>query len=265
MSADDVLFESRPGVSIVTFNRPEARNAITPTMTRMMLAHLEAIEHDASVRCVLVRGAGEHFMAGGDVKSFAETIGLPPEERRALFAARVRAVAPLLLAFERIPQIVVTAVKGACAGAALGIVAGSDIAVAARSAFFLLAQVHIAVSPDGSSSYWLPRAVGLKRAKEIALLGGRFGAEEAERWGLINRVVDDAEFDAVVEKLVQQVASGPATALGETKRLFNGSLNRNIDEQLEAEALAFSACTMSADFGEGLNAFMEKRKPRFGG
>lgn len=264
MSADEVLFERRPGVSIVTFNRPEARNAITPTMTKMILSHLESIENDSSVRCVLVRGAGEHFMAGGDVKSFAETLTLSPEERRSMFAARVRAVTPMLLAFERIPQIVVTAVKGACAGAAVGFVAGSDIAIASRSSFFLLAQVHIGVSPDGSTSYWLPRAVGLKRAKEIALLGGRFSAEDAERWGLLNRVVDDADFDAAVEKLVQQIANGPARAMGETKRIFNQSQTSTLAEQLEAEALAFSSCTTVADFGEGLNAFIEKRKPRFG-
>ena len=137
--------------------------------------------------------------------------------------------------------------------------------IAARSAFFLLAQINIAVSPDGSSSYWLPRAVGLKRAKEIALLGGRFSAEDAERWGLVNRVVDDVDFDAAVEKLAMQIASGPATALGETKRLFNNSLNRTIDEQLEAEALSFSNCAMVPDFGEGLSAFIEKRRPKFGG
>src|SRR5690606_3282830 len=136
--------------------------------------HLEEVEHDPSVRCILVTGAGEHFMAGGDVKSFAETLTLPPEERRELFAARVRAVAPLLKAIERVPQIVVTAVKGACAGAAVGFVAASDLTIATRSSFYLLAQVNIGVSPDGSTSYWLPRAVGLKRAKEIALLGGRF-------------------------------------------------------------------------------------------
>lgn len=261
---DEVLFERQPGVSIVTFNRPEARNALTANVTRLFLAHLESIRDDPSVRCVLVRGAGEHFMAGGDVKSFAETLTLAPEARRELFAARVRAVTPLLLAIERAPQIVITAVKGACAGAAVGFVAASDLTVAARSAFFLVAQVNIGVSPDGSTSYWLPRAVGLKRAKEIALLGGRFGAEEAERWGLVNRVVDDTEFDAVVAKMVQQIANGPARALGETKRLLNESLNRDIGEQLEAEALAFSACTTDADFGEGLNAFIEKRKPRFG-
>ena len=265
MSAEELLIERRPGVSIVTFNRPEARNAITPNIVKLLQAHLESIEHDPSVRCVLLQGAGEHFMAGGDVKSFAETLTLTPEERREKFAARVRNVAPLLKTLERIPQIVVTAVKGACAGAAIGFVAGSDLTIAARSAFFLLAQINIAVSPDGSSSYWLPRAVGLKRAKEIALLGGRFSAEDAERWGLVNRVVDDVDFDAAVEKLAMQIASGPATALGETKRLFNNSLNRTIDEQLEAEALSFSNCAKVPDFGEGLSAFIEKRRPKFGG
>jgi 2-(1,2-epoxy-1,2-dihydrophenyl)acetyl-CoA isomerase len=261
---EEILFERRPGVSIVTFNRPDARNAITPNMVGLFQAHLESIENDASVRCVLVQGAGEHFMAGGDVKSFSETLTLSGEERRELFGARVRAVAPLLKTIERVPQIIVTAVKGACAGAAIGFVAASDLTIATRSSFYVLAQVHIGVSPDGSSTYWLPRAVGLKRAKEIALLGGRFSAEDAERWGLVNRVVDDAEFEAAVDKLVKQIASGPAIALGETKRLLNKSLNHSLADQLEAEALSFSQCTTVPDFGEGLNAFIEKRKPNFG-
>jgi 2-(1,2-epoxy-1,2-dihydrophenyl)acetyl-CoA isomerase len=261
---DEILFERRPGISIVTFNRPEARNALTPNIIKLFQAHLESIEHDPSVRCVLLQGAGEHFMAGGDTKSFSQTLTLSPEERREMFAARVRAVAPLLMAIERIPQIVVTAVKGACAGAAIGFVAASDLTIATRSSFYVLAQVNIAVSPDGSSSYWLPRAVGLKRAKEIALLGDRFTAEDAERWGLVNRVVDDAEFDAAVEKLVKRVANGPARALGNTKRLFNASWGNELSAQLEAEAVSFSDCSTVADFGEGLNAFIEKRKPVFG-
>lgn len=265
MSTEEILFERRPGVSMVTFNRPEARNAITANMLEQFGGHLESIENDPSVRCIVIRGAGEHFMAGADVKNFAKALDLPPEQRRALFAARVRAVAPLLLALERMPQIVVTAVKGACAGAAVGFVAASDLTIATRSSFYVLAQINIGVSPDGSASYWLPRTVGLKRAKEIALLGGRFGADDAERWGLVNRVVDDTQFDAVLEELVQKIACGPARALGLTKQLFNRSQLSGLAEQLEAEALAFSACTMEADFTEALAAFSEKRKPRFCG
>lgn len=260
----DILFERSEGVAKVTLNRPEARNAITPDMVRLFHNFLLSIESDASVRCVLLQGAGEHFMAGGDVKSFAETTTLTGEERRQQFEARVQAVSPLLLTMQRMPQILVTAVRGACAGAGLSWVAGSDIAIATRSSFYVLAQINLGLPPDGSGTYWLPRAVGLKRAKEIALLGGRFTAEEAERWGLLNRVVDDAEFDEAVNKLVTRIATGPAMALGRTKRLLNQSLDNSLAAQLQAEAEAFSSCAAHPDFVEGANAFIDKRKARFG-
>lgn len=262
--SDEILFERRDGAAIVTLNRPEARNAITPEMTRLFNDFLQSIEHDRAVRCVLLRGAGEHFMAGGDVKSFSETASMSGAERQRSFEARVHAVTPLLLTMQRMPQILVTAVRGACAGAGLSWVAGSDLTIAARSSIFVLAQINIACSPDGSGSYWLPRAVGLKRAKEIALLGGRATAEEAERWGLVNRVVDDADFDAAVEDLIKRLAAGPATALGRTKRLLNQSLSNNLAAQLELEAASFAACAAEPDFLEAVGAFVEKRKPRYG-
>jgi 2-(1,2-epoxy-1,2-dihydrophenyl)acetyl-CoA isomerase len=225
---------------------------------------LQQVETDRSIRCVLLRGAGDHFMSGGDVKSFSETVNLAPDDRRRMFEARVQAVAPLLLTMERMPQILVTAVKGACAGAGLSWVAASDLTIAARSSFFLLAQTKIAVSPDGSGTYWLPRAVGLKRAKEIALLAERFSADDAERWGLVNRVVDDEQFEQAVEDLVKRIAAGPAIAFGHTKKLMNHSLGNSLATQLQMEAEAFSTSAADADFGEGLRAFIEKRSPRFG-
>lgn len=261
----DILFDRADGVATVTFNRPQARNALTGEMMREFTEFLHSVETDPSLRCVLLQGAGDHFMAGGDVKSFSETIDLTPDQRRQMFEARVQAVAPLLQTMERMPQIMLSAVRGACAGAGLSWVAASDLTLAARSSFFLLAQVKIAASPDGSGSYWLPRAVGLKRAKEIALLADRFSAEDAERWGLVNRVVDDEQFDATVADWVARLAASPATALGATKRLFNQSLNNTLSAQLQLEAESFAACAADADFGEGLQAFIEKRKPRFGG
>jgi 2-(1,2-epoxy-1,2-dihydrophenyl)acetyl-CoA isomerase len=260
----DVLLERRAGAVVITLNRPQARNAITPAMVAAMTDFLQQVEHDRTVRCVLLRGAGEHFMAGGDVRSFAQTLELPADERRRQFEARVQAVTPLLLTMQRMPQILVTAVRGACAGAGLSWVAASDLSIAARSSFFLLAQINIAVSPDGAGSYWLPRSVGLKRAKQIALLGERFGAEDAERWGLVNRVVDDADFDREVEAWVSRLAAGPAAALGASKRLFNESLANGYAAQLQREAESFSQCAADADFGEGLRAFIDKRTPRFG-
>ncbi len=260
----DILLERQPGVAVITLNRPQARNAITPEMVRDMTAFLQQIELDRSIRCVLLQGAGEHFMAGGDVKSFAETTALDRLERKRMFEARVQAVAPLLLTLQRMPQIVVTAVRGACAGAGLSWVAASDLTIAARSSFFLLAQINIAVSPDGSGSYWLPRVVGLKRAKQIALLGERLDAEQAERWGLVNYVVDDAQFDARVDSLVERLAKGPALALGSTKQLFNASLDSSYAQQLQLEAESFSRCASGGDFAEGLRAFLEKRAAHFG-
>jgi len=260
----EILFERRGGAAIVTLNRPEARNAVTAGMVHEFHEFLRKIEADRSIRCVLLKGAGEHFMAGGDVKSFAEAMSLAPDERRELFEARVRAVAPLLQTMERMPQVLVAAVKGACAGAGVSWVAGADLAIAARSSFFVLAQIRLGVSPDGSGTYWLPRTVGLKRAKQMALLGDRISAEEAERWGLVNRVVDDAQFDRVVEEWINRLAAGPALALGLTKKLLNESLGNPYAGQLDREAESFSRCTADADFGEGVQAFIAKRNPRFG-
>lgn len=261
----DILFERHDGFVTVTLNRPEARNAITADMVLQLNDFLLSIESDRYVRCVLLTGRGEHFMAGGDVKSFAATVDLSGEQRRQMFRDRVRAVAPLLMTMQRMPQILVTAVRGACAGAGLSWVAASDLSIAAKSSFFVLAQVGIGVSPDGSGTWWLPRVMGLKKAKEIALLGERFSAAEAERFGLVNRVVDDEQFDVTVGSIVTRLAAGPAVALANTKRLLNQSSSMSLAAQLDTEAESFAECAEDADFIEGASAFIEKRRPNFGG
>lgn len=260
----DILFDRRPGALVITLNRPESRNTVTADMTREMHDVLLGIEHDPSVRCVLLRGAGDHFMAGGDVKNFAGTLDLTPEARRKQFEARVHAVTPMLLLLERMPQIFVCAVKGACAGMGLSWVAAADLAIAGKSAFFLQAQIKIACTPDGAGTYWPVRAVGLKRAKEIALLGDRFSADDAAAWGLINKVVDDAQLDAEADKLVERLAAGPANALARTKRLVNEAMRNDYATQLAKEAVGFSTCASEPDFAEGIRSFIEKRPPRFG-
>lgn len=260
----DILFERRDGAAIITINRPEARNAITSAMIREFTEFLQTIEFERDIRCVLLRGSGDHFMAGGDVKAFSETASMSPAERRRSFEARVHAATPLVLTMQRMPQIVVTAVRGVCAGVGLSWVAASDLTVAARSSTYVLSHINIAASPDGSGSYWLPRAVGLKRAKEIALLGERITAEQAERWGLVNRIVDDVDFDKTVDELIRRITAGPSTALGCTKRLLNQSLGNTLATQLELEAASFSACAAAPDFLEAVNAFVEKRRPHFG-
>jgi 2-(1,2-epoxy-1,2-dihydrophenyl)acetyl-CoA isomerase len=260
----DILFERRDGALIVTLNRPEARNAVTREMNRAMYEALQAVEYDATVRVVLLRGAGDHFMAGGDVKGFNEVLDQSEQERRTQFESRVHAVTPLMLLLERMPQIFVCAVKGACAGMGLSWVAAADLAIAARSAFFVQSQIKIGIIPDGGGTYWPVRAVGLKRAKEIALLGDRFSAEDAERWGLINRVVDDAAFEAAVEDWVKKLSRGPGRAQAVTKQLLNASLSNDYAAQLAQEAVGVSSTAGHPDFAEGVRSFIEKRAPKFG-
>jgi 2-(1,2-epoxy-1,2-dihydrophenyl)acetyl-CoA isomerase len=264
MSMADILFHCEAGVATVTLNRPQARNALTGEMVEAFIAFLHRIEADEQVRCIVLRGAGEHFMAGGDVKSFAEAADLAPEARRAMFEGRVQRVAPLLLLLERVPQVVVACVKGAVAGAGLSFVAAADLAIAGAGSFFLLAQIKLGLTPDGSSTFYLPRELGLKRAKEIALLGDRFDAAQAERWGLVNRVVPDDAVDAEVAMLAARLAAGPGLAQARTKQLLQQSLQQGLAAQLQSEAQAFAACTAHPDFVAGLQAFIERRPARFG-
>jgi 2-(1,2-epoxy-1,2-dihydrophenyl)acetyl-CoA isomerase len=262
---DALITEVSGGVARITINRPEARNALTGAIIQAMAAFCERIEHDDQVRAVVIAGAGAHFMAGGDVKSFAAALDLPPEELRADFERRSREAAPLWLALERMPQPVVASVRGFAAGAALSLVAGADFAIASDTATFLLAQVHLGLVADGGATYHLPRAIGLRQAKRLAYLGERVGAAEALAIGLVTRVVPDAELEAATQALADRLAAAPFVALAAAKRLLNASPGSTLAQQLASEGEAAGTCGGSADLREGVRAFVEKRKPVFTG
>lgn len=259
----ELLTEIDGPVARVTFNRPEVRNAASPAMLAAMREFLLRVEQDRSVRCVVVTGAGAHFMAGGDVQAFGETLRKTPAERRAEFEARVQSAGPLFVQLARQPQPVVVRVRGAAAGAALGFVAGADFAVASANSVFVLAHVNIGVSPDGSSSYYLPRAVGLRKAKELAILGQRIDAQEALAIGLVTRVVPDEGLDAAVADLVRRIVDAPAESVRKAKLLMNQSLGNTLERQLQLEAQCFAECAATPDFAEGVGAFLEKRPAKF--
>jgi 2-(1,2-epoxy-1,2-dihydrophenyl)acetyl-CoA isomerase len=258
-----VLVAREGGVATLTLNRPQALNALNRELTLALRDSVFAAEHDPSVRCLVLRG-GEHFMAGGDLKWFRTlTAARSAAENRIQFEGFIHEVHALILSLRRMPKPVVAAVRGAVAGFGMSLMMASDLVIAADGAYFTLAYTSIGVSPDGGSTFSLPRIVGQKKAMEIALLGERFDAATAERLGLVNRVVPAASLEVETDKLAARLAAGPTAVYGRTKALLNSSFNNTLESQLQREAEAFAQSACEADFQEGLAAFIEKRKPQW--
>jgi 2-(1,2-epoxy-1,2-dihydrophenyl)acetyl-CoA isomerase len=263
--SSDLRVDVDGAVATLTMNRPAARNAFSDAMRHELVETLHSLELDPEVRCLVLRGAGDHFMAGGDVKGMYSAIQLPPEEIRKRFVLRIHDLHPIMFAMRRMPKPIIASVRGAAAGAGVSMALACDLVIAAESSFFTLAYCRIGTSPDGSSTYFLPRAVGLKRAMEITLLGDRFGAREAAAMGMINFVVPDDALDAETTKLAQRLAEGPTHVYGNAKKLLYRSFENDFEAQLQMEAESFADCAAREDFREGVTAFVEKREPKFTG
>jgi 2-(1,2-epoxy-1,2-dihydrophenyl)acetyl-CoA isomerase len=262
--SEGLITDIQDGIARMTINRPESRNALSGDMLQDMLQFVLTLEQDKSVRVLLVTGAGAHFAAGGDVKSFAAALDGTPEDLRADFSRRSDDAAPLWLALERMPQPVVCAVRGFSAGAALSFVAGADYTIASDNAQFLLAHVGIGLVADAATTYHLPRAIGVRKAKELAYFGDRINAQHALEIGLVNKIVPDAELEAATETILRRFAASPAASIACAKRMMNASLGNTMEQQLDMERASVGECGATADLKEGVRAFMEKRKPIFG-
>ncbi|THF60236.1 enoyl-CoA hydratase/isomerase family protein [Pseudothauera rhizosphaerae] len=263
---DTVLLDVADEVATLTLNRPAALNALSVEMMQDLSAAVRELSATPRVGAVVVTGAGDHFMAGGDLKDFARNLHLAPEARLATFRAMIaQYINPTVEMLQALPQPVVAKVRGACAGFGLSLMLGCDLAVCADSAVFTTAYSAIALSGDGGASYFLPRLVGRRKAAELLLLADRFDAREAQRLALVSRVVPAAELDAETTRLVDRLLRGPRHAHAEIKRLLAASHDNQLEAQLQSEAEAFARCAATGDFGEGVTAFLEKRKPAFGG
>ena len=260
-----VLTSTAEGVTTVTLNRPKALNALNSDMTLGLRDAVTAAELDGAVRCVVIRG-GEHFMAGGDIKSFHERLGARSGAATRLeFEVRIHEVHAIIISLRRMAKPVIASVSGAAAGFGMSLMLACDLVLAADNAYFTLAYTRIGTSPDGGSTFSLPRIVGGKKAMEIALLADRFDAATAERLGLVNRVVPAATLEAETAKLARRLAAGPTAVYGRTKALLNASLGSSLESQLQREAESFAQSASEPDFAEGVRAFVEKRKARFRG
>jgi len=264
---DTVRLETKDAIATITINRPQSLNAINDDVVTALIDITGALRESADVRCVVLTGAGDHFMAGGDVKRFKKRFedAQSPAETEVWFNSILGRIHIVVENMNALKVPVVAAVKGAVAGAGFSLMLGCDLVIAAEGGIFTLAYCHLGTSPDGGSTWYLPRTVGMKHAMEIALLGDRFGPEKALELGLINKIVPADAFDAEVENLATRLANGPTQAYGETKRLLLQSSTTDISEQLSAETESFVKCAMTQDFRKGVMAFVDKQKPDFTG
>lgn len=261
--AENVSTTIRDGVATILLDRPQVLNALNPEMASGLEAATAALGADASVRCVLVKGAGDHFMAGGDVRHFHELLEKSPGDAEKNIGGEIAAVHAAIVNIRAMPKPVVASIRGAAAGFGMSLVAACDLAISADDAVFSLAYCRIGASPDGGSTWTLPRMVGMKRAMELALLGDRITPQQASEFGLINWVVPNYELDARTDELVARLAAGPADTLARTKALLNRSPASDLDAQLSAEKDAFLSGVTGPEFSEGVAAFVQKRAARF--
>lgn len=248
-------------VATIVFDRPQVRNALDDEMILAFRASCERVAAEDAVRCVVLRGEGAAFLAGGDVAMFRSRL----DELPALSLSLARELHGGILALRRMPKPAIASVHGAVAGAGVSIMAACDLAIAADDARFTAAYSAIGTSPDGGASAFLSRCLGPRRALEFLLLSEPVDAARALAMGLVNRVVPAGDLAAHTKALAARLAAGPTRAYAETKRLVDAAAEASLEAQLEAEAQAFSRCAASADMREGVSAFVEKRRPDFRG
>lgn len=261
--ANEILTSQHDGVLTIVLNRPQARNAISGEMVPALTGIMERAQHDTAVRCVVVRGAGEHFTAGGDVAGFRKTLELDVSERQVEFHQRLDRAANMVLAFCDFDRPIIAACRGGIAGAGLMLTLTADLVLADDTATFVFAHQRMALVPDGGVSWLLPRVVGLRQAKRLLLTAAQVSGEEAVRLGLVTDLYPSDQLDAAVDKAARSFARAPQLAVRTAKRLLGESLAATAAHQLAAERDGIVACVGDADFGEAVTAFLEKRPARF--
>ncbi|MEW6660203.1 MAG: enoyl-CoA hydratase [Thermodesulfobacteriota bacterium] len=261
MIYNSLIFEVKDGVGLIRLNRPDDGNVITLEMAKELLDVASRGDDDPEVRAVVLTGSGKMFCAGGDLKSFAaqgEKVSSYLHQVTQVFHATISR-------FNWMDAPVVGAINGTAAGGGFSLALATDLAIAGESAKFTMAYTKIGLTPDGGSSYFLARLMGLRRAKEMALLNPVLSARQALEWGLINRVVPDEQVVPAALEIAQQLANGPTLALGKAKRLLLSGVTESLESQMERESRAIAAMAGSADGREGIAAFLGKRMPKFTG
>jgi len=257
-----ILATLETGVLTITLNRPDKLNAFNPEMHERLREALDRAKSEAEVRAVLLTGAGRAFCAGQDLSERNVAPGAPPIDLAVSLGSNYN---PLVRRLRELPKPVICAVNGTAAGAGANIALACDLVVAARSASFVQAFSKIGLLPDSGGTWFLPRLVGSARAMGLALLGDKLSAEDAAQWGLIWKVVDDAELMKETSSLARSLSEGPTKGYGLLKKALYASAGNSLDAQLDLERDLQREAGFSTDYREGVSAFKEKRKPLFKG
>jgi 2-(1,2-epoxy-1,2-dihydrophenyl)acetyl-CoA isomerase len=257
-----VLVSIESGVLTATLNRPEKLNAFNSEMHNLLREALERATDDPGVRALLLTGAGRGFCAGQDLSERDMRAGAAPIDLSVSLGSNYN---PLVRRLRALPKPIVCAVNGVAAGAGANVALACDIVLAARSASFVQAFAKIGLIPDSGGTYFLPHLVGMARAMGLALLGEHLSAEDAERWGLIWKAVDDDDLLPEATDLARAFAAGPTRVYGLLKKAMYASEGNLLDAQLDLERDLQREAGFSEDYREGVSAFMQKRAPKFKG
>ena len=249
-------------VLTIELNRPDSLNAWNQALGEELLAAVREAAGDEAVRAVLVTGAGRAFSSGADLRAGFEAT---PEGHPDVRTALNERYHPIITGIRTMPKPVVASVNGPAVGIGCSLALACDLVLLAESAYFLLAFVNIGLVPDGGSSVLVPERAGFARAAEMAMLGERIPAPQALAWGLVNRVVPDAELADRARELAERLAAGPTRSYAGSKRQLNAWRFARMEAQLELEAEIQQEMAASGDFQEGVQAFLERRTPNFGG
>src|SRR5664280_3327638 len=258
---ETLIVEREAGIVTVTMNRPARKNAANGTMWRELLEVFDDVATDRHDRVMVLTGSGGAFCSGADLGDAADVAGRPGDP----YLVQMRALGNVALRLHQIPKPTIAKVGGVAAGAGMSLALGCDLVVASESARFSQIFSKRGLSVDFGASWLLPRFIGLHKAKELAFFADILTASEAAAFGLVNRVVPDAELDAFVDDWARRLADGPPLALSMTKTTLNNSMAVSMEQALEDEARSQAANFGTRDTREALTAFVERRPPRFEG
>lgn len=252
-----LTYVKKDGVGTISLNRPEVYNALNNGITYELQDALKAVAKDDEVRVVVLTGAGKAFCSGQDLKDSSK------QGKRSFLDSLHKRYNPIIAAMRNLPKPIVCRLNGVAAGAGCSLALACDIIVASDEATLIEVFVNIGLVPDSGSSYFLPRLVGMAKAFELCSMGQRVNAQEALRLGLVNKVVSASELDGAVKQYTDYFANAPTKAIGLIKKMLNKSSISSLDEMLEYEAYCQEIAGSTHDHQEGVQAFLEKRKPAF--